>query len=220
MPFIGEYYLRQAHLPPFKQTHFREYWTASNGVFVRAQREGLSAVIPVAPVRVPIDGLFPTHPMIDLAYPPVSRSIVEELLRESWAACDSRSGDPREILFYLRWIGSAWRWTKPEQEQKHGSVTPIDPYERDVPAPLLDLHSHHTMSPFFSSTDCADDYGFRLNAVWGHLDNWPMILVRLGIYGHYYPIRATRVFDLPPFVRDGFLCAESSARGEEEGWLA
>ena len=218
MSFIGEYYLRQAQLPPFKHTHFKEYWTASNGVFVRAQREGISAVIPVAAVRLPIEGLFPIRPAIDLAYPPVDRSLVDALLRESWAARDPQTGDLQEILFYLRWMGGTWRWSKPEQDQKRGSVTPVDPYERDLPAPVLDLHSHHTMAPFFSGTDCADDYGFRLNAVWGHLDNWPMIRVRLGIYGHYYPIPATRVFDLPSFVRDGFFLTDGQLP-RKEMWL-
>ena len=218
MPFIGEYFLRQPQLPPFKPTHFREYWTASNGVFVRAEREGVSAVIPVVSTPIPIEGLFPLRPTIDLAYPPVSREIVETLLRESWDARDPHTGELREILFYLHWSKGRWLWTKPEQDQKRGSVTPLNPYERDLPSPLLDLHSHHTMSPFFSGTDCVDDYGFRLNAVWGHLDSWPMILVRLGVYGHYYPIRATHVFDLPPLVRDGSFCAETFVGGEE-GWL-
>jgi hypothetical protein len=218
MSFLGDYYLRQPHLPPFKHTHVREYWTASNGVFVRAQREGLAAVIPVVSTRIPIQGLFPLRPSIDLAYPPVSREIVETLLRESWGARDPHTSDWREILFYLYWKDGHWHWTKPEQEQRRGSVTPLAPYEQDMPAPVLDVHSHHTMPPFFSVTDCADDYGFRINGVWGNLDSWPTILVRLGIYGHYYPLRAARVFDLPPFVRDGSFGAEASVN-LEEAWF-
>lgn len=215
MPFIGDYYLRQPQLPPFRPTHFREYWTASNGVFVRAQREGVSAVIPVASMRVPIEGLFPLFPTIELACSPVSREVVETFLRESWTARDPHTGALQEVLFYLYWHEGQWLWEKPDQAQAYASVTPLDPYAGKKSAPLLDLHSHHVMSPFFSRTDCADDYGFRLNAVWGHLDTWPTILVRLGIYGHYYPIQATRVFDLPPYVRDGALEANNFANGEE-----
>lgn len=219
MSFIGEYYLRTPELPPFNATHFCEYWTANNGVFVRAQRPGLAALLPIVSFPIPIEGLFPLRPRVELMYPRVSRSVVEELLQESWAARDELTQSWQEILFYLRWGNGAWQWTKPEQSQQQVRVTPLLPYEADLPAPLLDIHSHHTMDAFFSQTDTADDYGFRLNAVWGRLDTWPTIRVRVGIYGHFYPVRASSVFDLPPLIRDGFWDTKPEERQGKDWWL-
>lgn len=219
MSFIGDYYLRTPELPPFKETHFREYWTASNGVFVRAQRPGLSAIIPVARKSIPIDGLFPILPQVTLEYPPMSRTMVDELLNESFAARDEQTCQLKEVLFYLRWVDGAWQWSKPEQEQCLARVTPVQSYEVDLPAPIADLHSHNTMEAFFSDTDSADDYGLRLNAVWGKLDTWPVLLVRVGVYGHFYPLEARRLFDLPSFVRDGYFGAIKEEIIREAGWL-
>ena len=217
--FIGEYYLRTPELPPFRQTHIREYWTAGNGLFVRAERPGLRAVIPIACLTIPIDGLFPLQPCVELVYPPVGRSMVEELLQESLAARNARTQTWQEILFYLRWIDGAWQWSKPEQQQQQASVTPLAAYEANLPAPIADLHSHNTMDAFFSQTDTADDYGFRLNAVWGRLDSWPIIRVRVGVYGHFYPVPARCVFDLPLFVRDGYVNAIDEETQRKDGWL-
>ena len=219
MSFLGEYYLRSPELPPFKETHFREYWTASNGGFVRAQRPGLAAVVPDVHMPIPIEGLFPLRPSVELAYPKVHRAMVEELLHESFAARQEQTQALQEILFYLRFLDSAWQWTKPAQEQQQARVTPLVPYEVDLPAPLLDLHSHHVMDAFFSPTDTADDYGFRLNAVWGRLDTWPTILVRVGVYGHFFPVCARRVFDLPPYVQDGYFGEMKENACQKDGWL-
>jgi hypothetical protein len=150
MLFIGEYYLRAPELPPFPSNHFYEYWIASNGMFIRAQRPGLTAVIPITLAPIPIEGLFPLHPKVELTYPRVGRSTVEELLQESWAAHDEQSLSWQEILFYLRWTNGSWQWTKPVQDQQQDRVTPLVPYEVDLPAPLLDIHSHNTMDAFFS----------------------------------------------------------------------
>ena len=42
-------------------------------------------------------------------------------------------------------------------------------YEND-PRAVIDLHSHGRMSAFFSSTDDADEQGFRLYVVIGNVD--------------------------------------------------
>lgn len=67
--------------------------------------------------------------------------------------------------------------------------------------PLLDLHSHHSMRAYFSSTDDADDQGLSVSAVIGNIFIRPEIVVRLNIYGLHCPIPAAMVFDqLGPFV--------------------
>ena len=215
MSLFGDYYLREPALPPLKATHIMEYWTASNGVFIRAQRLGVEALIPVVLTPIPIAGLHPIRPAIHLEYPPVSQAMVLDLLAASFEAREHVTQALQEILFYLRWTDGAWHWTKPDQERTATRVTPTDVYDTStLPVPVLDLHSHHTMRPFFSSTDTEDDHGFRINAVWGYLDRVPTILVRLGVYGHYYPIPAARVFDLPSFIQDGY----AHSRAHQEEW--
>lgn len=66
---------------------------------------------------------------------------------------------------------------------------------------LLDLHSHHAMRAYFSSTDDADDQGLSVSAVIGNLFRQPEIVVRLNVYGLHCPVPAGIVFDgLGPFV--------------------
>lgn len=67
--------------------------------------------------------------------------------------------------------------------------------------PLLDLHSHHAMRAYFSSTDDRDDQGLSVSAVIGDIFQRPEIVVRLNIYGLHCPIPAAMVFDsLGPFM--------------------
>ncbi len=217
MSLIGHYYMSRPELPPLQEAQSLEYWTASNGVFVRAHREGIEAVIPVILRSLPIPGLFPLTTHITMEYPLVPLTMVMELLAESWKARDPQTNAPLEALFHLRWQDGAWRWSKPDQDQQSTSVTPTAPYEPSLPVPLIDLHSHHVMAPFFSDTDTRDEQGYRFYAVWGHLDSSPTLLVRLGIYGHFLPLPASRVFELPSFLRDGFSGVALHALGD--GWL-
>lgn len=66
---------------------------------------------------------------------------------------------------------------------------------------LLDLHSHHGMDAYFSSTDDRDDVGLSVSAVIGHIYTRPAIAVRLNVFGHRYAVPALTVFDcLGPFA--------------------
>ena len=61
------------------------------------------------------------------------------------------------------------------------------------------------MPAFFSSTDDADERGFRLYAVLGKVNTLnPEILVRIGIFGHYSLIKASSVFEEPYFITDAY----------------
>jgi hypothetical protein len=69
---------------------------------------------------------------------------------------------------------------------------------------LIDLHSHALLDPFFSRTDNKDEQGFRIFAVIGRVNDKPLILVRVGVYGNYWNIPAEMVFELPEGVRDAY----------------
>lgn len=73
-------------------------------------------------------------------------------------------------------------------------------YERDFNREandllVMDIHSHHIMSPVFSAVDNRDELGTRLYAVVGNINlPIPKINVRAGVGGHYIKIKSKDVF--------------------------
>jgi hypothetical protein len=74
-------------------------------------------------------------------------------------------------------------------------------YEMPDRRALLDIHSHHAMQPFFSTTDDSDDTWLSASVVIGDIFTQPSILCRLNVYGTRQIVPATLLFDdLGPFV--------------------
>ncbi|RJX17570.1 MAG: hypothetical protein C4575_13080 [Desulforudis sp.] len=170
-----------------------QYVLAGNGVFIRAERPGLSACIGYAAIN--IRGLSVLEPSVVLQTK-VPYGFVLDMLDFS------RQAAPNEILFYLLYDAGQqfflpWRLVIPNQVQSPSSVHPVDPYNPHGQEALIECHSHHNMGAFFSSTDDKDETGFRIYAVLGEISTRPVLAVRVGIYGHFYPIPAHWVFDLP-----------------------
>jgi hypothetical protein len=122
------------------------------------------------------------------------------LLQETLA--DARRNLNLEFMYHFRFDpgGRGWFVTRPEQERSGARVGYLN---RDPGGVVLDLHSHHTMPAFFSSTDDRDERGGRFYAVMGRLERpRPELILRLGAYGHWLDnIPALTLFDeLGPFV--------------------
>ena len=111
-----------------------------------------------------------------------------------------------EAMYHFHWVlprnaglrdEPTWRVAVPAQSASAGRVC----YRGgDDPAVVLDLHSHHQMAPFFSSTDDGDEQGCRFYGVIGHIYSDPAIRLRLGVYGDFMDIPARMLFeDLGPF---------------------
>jgi PRTRC genetic system protein A len=168
------------------------YLLAGNGLFVRAKRPGLEALIPVLPGR--IAGLPALTPQVNIA-----RRVPRHLLLAAlnW----SKEALPNEALFWFN-LGEKWSVYMPPQRRGKGRVVPLDPNDRKGTSALVDLHSHARMTPFFSPADDRDERGFRLYAVLGNLHRTPTIRVRLGVYAHFYNLPASTVFELPEGILD------------------
>jgi topoisomerase IA-like protein len=69
---------------------------------------------------------------------------------------------------------------------------------------LIDLHSHALMEAFFSRADNKDEQGFRIFAVIGKVKGKTEIRVRVGVYGNYWNIPASMIFELPEEIRDAY----------------
>lgn len=108
---------------------------------------------------------------------------------------------PVEVQYHVTLEAGRLRVRVPPQDGTSGRVTYQPPH--GVPI-LLDLHSHHGMPAFFSSTDDRDDTGLGVSAVIGKIFDAPEIAVRLCCYGHTRRVPALSIFDSLPGCRDTY----------------
>jgi PRTRC genetic system protein A len=186
--------------PPTLPACLYQYVVGQNGVFVRAWRRGLSACIWSSAFSEPIRGLGIVEPHVHVPEKVPARFLIEILARSQEAA-------PNEILFYLEYRPdldriSPWKGVIPHQVRSPGGVRPVDPFNPNAKDALIEVHSHHSMSAFFSKTDDRDETGFRVYAVLGRVKEQPEISVRIGIYGHFWQIPASWIFEMPAAIQN------------------
>jgi hypothetical protein len=139
------------------------------------------------------------------------------MLDEALGAHDGE-GRPVESLFHLEWRGY-WHLTIPKQRRTASTVIPFDDgATSSYASALIELHSHHDMRAFFSSTDDRDETGFRVYAVIGRIFTCPELLVRIGCEGVHWIVPATEIFDLPQTIIDAAapVQREEDDQSEEE----
>jgi PRTRC genetic system protein A len=181
-------------LPAIDPASLYEFVIAGNGVFVRARRCGLEAMIPISMCE--IRGLQAVKPYVRLEAGKIPLICTQTILTEF------QSDLPNESLFWVRLEDKKWKVIKPRQIADENSVHPVDPFDPAGADALLDVHSHNTMEPFFSTDDDKDETGFRVFAVFGLLDTQPCVMARVGIYGYCWSLDASDVFVLPEGVKD------------------
>jgi hypothetical protein len=189
-----------AELPPLTAPLY-EYIMAGNGILKRARRDVMGAIIPVNECKV--SGLATIKPEFAPNFGKVPEAIVQQIIDE--ATDVARQG--LESLFYLSLQAGRWQLEIPQQHRTNRSVTPVEkgagsPYERAI----IEIHSHHRMSPDFSPDDDEDETGFRLYGVIGNInpqwDHLPMINLRLGVYKTWWPLLADSILEMPPRLHD------------------
>jgi PRTRC genetic system protein A len=193
MKLINHSFATEEKLPEMG-AYLYEYVTAANGMFVRARRKGLEAMVRIAPMYDLVRGLAEVQPYVTLD----GRVSMRSLARMFEVAY--RAGR-REALFYL---DSDCKLSIPEQEAGSSSVSPVNPYAGGAET-LIEVHSHHAMRAFFSAADDRDETGgFRIYTVLGNLaGDKPEMLTRVGIYGHFWEIPSEWVYEMPGgIVRD------------------
>jgi PRTRC genetic system protein A len=175
-----------------------QYVLAANGVFIRAEREGLRACIQIASCDV--RGLTPLEAEVEFLHPRVPADAVAMILDISRRA-QMPGGGTAEVLFHLELRDAEWVLTVPEQEATSVGVKPLGAGQDSSYARcIIEAHSHHNMSPFWSREDDKDEQGFRLYAVLGDIFKRPRLRVRVGVYGYFHEIDASNIFDLPEGV--------------------
>lgn len=175
-------------LPPLGEALY-QYVVAGNGLFIRAEDSRLRALVQIAPAQ--LTGLLDLVECAELKIPRVPGRWLHAILASAIRHM------PNEAMYQFLWNGYAWRCIMPGQAQ-----TPTALSFADDGQAVIDLHSHNSMSAFFSTTDDADEQGLRFYAVIGKIETWqPELRVRIGIYGHFLDIPADMIFDdLGPFT--------------------
>ena len=190
------------------------YLVGQEGVFLETHRRGLKTCLPLAPCE--IRGLAAVNSYFQLEYPPVPKELLSQMLELARQA-ETAAGTPAEILFYLLWQeqGGFWEMILPDQKGRASSVRPTDPTNLEYQAALIEVHSHNSMAAFFSATDDQDEQGLKLYGVLGKIFDEPQIALRLGVYGQFFPVPASLVFNLPEGLEDALFAGFETA--EKEG---
>ena len=172
------------------------YIMAGNGVFLYAKRDDLEVLIPVS--RATIAGLPLLEPFVNM--PRVPAILMRHILQAS------KQNLPNEILFWFNFDHDrqVWNVDAPVQVCRPASAFPVDKSDPLGIKALIDLHSHARMEPFFSPTDNKDEQGFRIFAVIGKVNEKPEIRVRVGVYGNYWNIPASSIFERPAEIWDAY----------------
>ena len=188
--------------PPQRQGGLLDYVLAADGLYLHAQREELEVHFPIAPAE--IRGLIASEPVFGFKPPLVPWGMVSEIWREAYEF----GADGLETLFHLIWSpvypwNDGWELVTPEQTRSAARCRPLDDSPGSSHArALIEIHSHHSMPARFSSTDDADETGFRLYGVIGRIPEAPEIRLRVGVYGYHWEIPACWVLDLPEGLSD------------------
>ena len=162
-----------------------DYVLGSGGLYVQSESAQLTARVLVAPCEV--RGLAPVAEKVELTHGPIPANLFETGLR--WFRDDPET----ERFFAVRWDGSSYRPVVPPQIGTATSLAYAPPT-----GVVAEFHSHGHSRAFFSATDDRDEQGFRIYGVAGRLDSdRPELNLRVGVYGHFAPLRWSQVFSGP-----------------------
>ncbi len=162
-----------------------DYVLGLGGLYVQSESAHLTARVLVAPAQV--RGLDSVSEKLELAHGLIPARVFALGLGWMLAAPDT------ERFFAVRWDGNAYRLVVPPQEGTGSSLSYQPPA-----GVVAEFHSHASHRAFFSATDDRDEQGFRIYGVVGRLDTpTPELILRLGIYGHFAPLRWQQVFNGP-----------------------
>ena len=188
------YYVHRHKLLPPNSALAYQYVLAAAGVYLRAENRFFDVLLPLA--RCPVRGLAPLKPHFRLKVPRLPGRLLAAVLADARQARRPDNGPPviglNEALYHFHHDGAVVRVTKPPQRATAASVAGV---ESNTPNVILDLHSHGAMRAFWSATDDADEQGFRAYGVIGRLDERPEIRLRLGVYGNWFPLPVSLLFD-------------------------
>lgn len=182
---VRHYVMSEQPLPPALLTGY-DYILAGNGVWKRARNRHVEVMMRVATARIP--GLPDVEPYVRLACGPLPGALLHTMLLDARRRAWDR---PREAMYLVYADGERARLAYPRQRATAGRIE----YEgAGDPAVIAEIHSHCELSAFWSSTDNADEVGFRFYGVFGQIFTRPAIRLRLGVHGDHVILPLTTLF--------------------------
>ena len=161
-----------------------QFVMATNGLFVLAESPQLKATVLVAEASV--RGLAPLEEGIELPFGKIPMKLWGSALRIFERAL------PQERLLTIGNFGQCpglYLTHLPKQKTTGTSVR-----YRPLDAQLFEVHSHGLLRAFFSSTDDADEQGFKIYGCVGLCEGRQEWKLRVGIYGYFAPLELDQVF--------------------------
>jgi PRTRC genetic system protein A len=158
------------------------YVMAANGLYLVCGSPLLKANICIAPTVV--RGLEPIAEFVILTKGKIPISLLDLALSVAFSKPD------KEVYMAVAWE-DGYHLKVPQQARKEASVQ-----YNVMTNVVMDIHTHGALPPFFSTTDNADNQGFRLDLVIGSLlEEHEEIIARIGIYGYYAAVDIGEVFE-------------------------
>lgn len=198
---LVRYHIATAAQPLPERTPGISWIVAANGVFKRGVSADLDLLIAIERRPVPIPGLTQLMPHVrwQAWQKRIPGKMLASLLDDARRAMsDTAIARPIEKQYFFVWRDRDLRLVAPRAQQATASrVRYAMPTYGSL---LVDVHSHHELPAFFSSTDDADDAGLSVSAVIGRIFTRPELRCRLNVYGHRVEVPPTILFDhLGPF---------------------
>lgn len=141
-------------------------------------------------------------PLFRMDLPRIPLKFLEEIIHFFKAVHDKQQTEAAALIrwnlekkeYYVEIPGGP----KDKHQDLSGGGVQYKPDSKDSNPIVMDLHSHHTMSPFFSGTDDGDEQSTQLYAVIGHIDHSQEavnIRVRMGGTDLLTNIPVEKIFD-------------------------
>lgn len=185
-------YASETDLPPVRKVSY-DYILAGNGLFKRAANDHLEACICVQDFRIAVllsmseyihpTSRFPGH-LLGAVYEDAERFARLNQERMYFLHIDPEEENRGPTRAWVSMPSQVGQGQKVDYRPSHFAQTVI-----------CDLHSHHTMKPFFSGTDNADEQGFGFYAVVGNMLERPELRLRLGVFGDFMELPADTLFE-------------------------
>lgn len=175
-----------------------EIAVARNGVFKRARRREMIAVIEISSFNARIEELAFEKARVELAKK-IPSSIFTEILTHARNSTDANFFT--ENLYAVCWDEekAEYFWKEISRHRSFGSTIARDD-DAAYKQAILEIHTHPDGCREFSSQDDRDESGkFRLFGILiGIHSDQPQIRLRIGIYDSFWEIPVEMIADAPP----------------------
>lgn len=176
------YFFNGPEYRPFLHGIAYDYIVAENGVFIEADGNFIKARISIAEGL--IRGLNPLSSDVLLKHGKIPQALFDLALNTIL------TNRHKETYLAITWKDGYHLFLTPQEGS--GAGVRYDCMDGTI----VDIHSHPgEIGTRFSGVDNRDEQGFRLSLLVAYISDLPAVAIRLGVYGYYYDLHWSDVFD-------------------------